>query len=549
MEQRTRRRSESGGLRDHVRVIRRRMWLILASTALITGCAVFLSLRQPPLYQASSQVLLKYQNLAANLSGIQDFSGVYQDPTRIAQTQTKIATSPNVARLTIKAAGLTGMTPGEFLGHASVSVEPDSDILDFSFSDRSPARAERVATEFARQYIVNRKALDTAAIVLARMEAEQRIDELKAASQTRTPLYERLVESDQQLRTMEALQTANATVLKEADGAEKVQPRPVRNGMLGLVLGLLLGFGVAFFREALDTRLRSAAEVGERLGLPLLARLPEPPRAVRTKQRLVMRDTPQSQQAEAFRMLRTNLEFVNLERGARTIMVASALQTEGKTTTASNLAVALARAGRRVVLVDLDLRRPTLHNYFDLGVQPGLTDVALGHAGLDEAITRVVLTTPDATDNDGVGGTAAEGQGAALTNGRAKVDGWLDVLPAGLIPPDPGEFVNTHALTELLSELRERADVVIIDTPPLLSVGDTLVLSAHVDAMIVVARLSLIRRPTITELRRVLDNCPASKLGFVLTAADLEEGYGYGTYAYSYYYSSTPPREVERERA
>lgn len=547
MEQRARRRSESGGLRDHVRVLRRRMWLILASIALITGCAVFLSLRQPPLYQASSQVLLKYQNLAANLTGIQDFSGVYQDPTRIAETQTKIATSPDVAKLTIKAVGLTGMTPGEFLSHAAVSVEPDSDILDFSFTDRSPGRAARVATEFARQYIVHREELDTAAISLARSEAEQRITELKAANQTNTPLYERLVESDQQLRTMEALQTANASVLRQANGAAKIQPRPVRNGMLGFFLGLLLGLGVAFFREALDTRLRSASEVGERLGLPLLARLPEPPRTLRTKQRLVMRDKPQSGQAEAFRMLRTNLEFVNLERGARTIMVASALQGEGKTTTASNLAVALARAGRRVVLVDLDLRRPMLHTYFELGIQPGLTDVALGHVRLDQAIARVALTPIDAK-NDGADGAADPGS-PALTNGRAKVDGLLEVLPAGLIPPDPGEFVNTHALTELLRELRERADVVIIDTPPLLSVGDTMVLSAHVDAMIVVARLSLIRRPSITELRRVLDNCPASKLGFVLTAADLEEGYGYGTYAYSYYYSSTPPREVERERA
>jgi succinoglycan biosynthesis transport protein ExoP len=550
VQQRARRRSESGGLRDHVRVLRRRMWLILAAVVLITGSAVFLTLRQKPLYQSSSQVLLKYQNLAANLTGIQDFSGVYQDPTRIAETQTKIATSPGVAKLTIKAASLAGMTPGEFLAHAAVSVEPDSDILDFQFTDRSPDRAVRIATEFARQYIVYRKALDTAAIALALSEAEARINQLKAANQTNSTLYERLVESEQQLRTMEALQTANASVLREADGAAKIQPRPVRNGILGFFLGLMLGLGLAFFREALDTRLRSASEVGERLGLPLLARLPEPPRPLRTRQRLVMRDKPQSGQAEAFRMLRTNLEFVNLERGARTIMVVSALQGEGKTTTAANLAVALARAGRRVALVDLDLRRPTLHNYFQLGIQPGLTDVALGHAGLDEAIARVALTAANEGESertDDPVARAAEAGTAALTNGRPKVDGWLEVLPAGLIPPDPGEFVNTHALTELLRDLRERADLVIIDTPPLLSVGDTMVLSAHVDAMIVVARISLIRRPSITELRRVLDSCRASKLGFVLAAADLEEGYGYGTYSYSYD-GYTTPREVEPER-
>jgi succinoglycan biosynthesis transport protein ExoP len=538
VEQQSRRRSESGGLRDHLRVLRRRKWLILAVLCLVTASAVFLSTRQRPLYQASAQVLLKYQNLAANLTGIQDFSGVYEDPTRIAQTQTKIAGSPAVARRTIKAAHLRGMTTDGFLANAQVSVEPDSDILTFSFTDGDAAVATRVATEFAKQYILHREQLDTAAIALARAEAAGRIRELKTSGKTGSSLYERLVESEQQLRTMEALQTANASVLREAGAAAQVQPRPVRNGILGLSLGLLLGLGLAFFREALDTRLRSAAEVGERLGLPLLARLPEPPRALRTKHGLVMRDQPRTVQAEAFRMLRTNLEFVNLERGARTIMITSALKSEGKTTTTGNLAVALARAGRRVVAVDLDLRRPALHEYFQLDAQPGLSDVALGHVPLEEAISRVVLTT---SSEDGNGADAA-------SNGHRTVDGWLEVLPSGPLPPDPGEFVNTHALTDLLRGLRERADLVVIDTPPLLSVGDGMVLSAHVDAMIVVTRLSLIRRPSLAELRRVLDSCPASKLGFILTAADLEEGYGYGTYAYSYYYGYTGPREAERER-
>jgi polysaccharide biosynthesis transport protein len=538
VEHHSHRRTESGGLRDHLRVLRRRKWVILAVLVLATASAVILSTRQKPVYQASAEVLLKHQNLAANLTGIQDFSGVYEDPTRIAQTQTKIASSPAVAQRTITAAHLSGMTTDDFLANAQVSVEPDADVLDFSFTNGDAAVATRVATELARQYILYREQLDTAAIALARTEAEGRIKELKSAGQTGSALYERLVESEQQLRTMEALQTANASILREARAAAKIQPRPVRNGILGFALGLILGLGLAFSREALDTRLRSAAEVGERLGLPLLARLPEPPRAVRAKHGLVMRDKPHTVQAEAFRMLRTNIEFVNLERGARTIMITSALKGEGKTTTTGNLAVAFARAGRRVIALDLDLRKPMLHEHFQLEREPGLTDVALGHVPFEEAITRVALTT---FSRDTKGTDAA-------SNGNRAADGSLEVLPTGLIPPDPGEFVNTHALTDLLRDLRERADVVVIDTPPLLSVGDGMVVSGHVDALIVVTRLSLIRRPSIGELRRVLDSCPASKLGFVLTAADLEEGYGYGTYAYSYY-GSAAPREVERERA
>src|ERR687888_1610916 len=141
VEHHGRRRSESGSLRDRLRVVRRSLWLILLVVAVVTSSAVYLSLRQKPLYQASSQVLLKHQNLAANLTGIQDFSGVYEDPTRIAATQAQIAASPEVARYTIKAAHLKGMTAGEFLGHAQVSADPNSDILDFSFTDESPGRA------------------------------------------------------------------------------------------------------------------------------------------------------------------------------------------------------------------------------------------------------------------------------------------------------------------------------------------------------------------------------------------------------------------------
>ena len=134
----------------------------------------------------------------------------------------------------------------------------------------------------------------------------------------------------------------------------------------------MLGIGLAFLREALDTRVRSADEVGEKLGLPLLARVPEPPRKLRNSNRLVMQADPHGAQAEAFRTLRTNIEFVNLDVHARTIMITSAIQSEGKSTTAANLAIAFARMGKRVALVDLDLRRPFLDKFFDFGDRPGL---------------------------------------------------------------------------------------------------------------------------------------------------------------------------------
>jgi non-specific protein-tyrosine kinase len=248
-----------------------------------------------------------------------------------------------------------------------------------------------------------------------------------------------------------------------------------------------------------------------------------------------MLEKPTSVEAEAFRVMRTNLDFVNVERNAQSIMITSALEEEGKSTTVANLAIALARTGRRVVLVDLDLRRPYLDRFFKLDGRPGVTNVVLGHATLEEATARVAIPVVESKRNDGEG------------NGHSPVGGFLDVLPSGPIPPDAGEFVGTGAVAHILRELSHRYDVVLIDTPPILHVGDALTLASEVDALILITRLPAVRRPILKELKRVLENCPGEKLGFALAGAHLEEGYGYGYgYGYSHYSSYSPRSRGER---
>jgi Mrp family chromosome partitioning ATPase/capsular polysaccharide biosynthesis protein len=494
--------------------------MIVQAIVLVPLAAVLFSLQQTPMYQAGADVLLSRQNLASALTGMQDPSA-YTQSDRLAQTQADLARTAPVAQRVLDVVGVDDKTPQDFLAESSVTAKQNADILEFKVTDPDRALVVRLAQAYAEQYRIYRQELDTKALQDARAEVQERI---AALGDERGALYASLVEREQQLRTYEALQTSNAFVISSPTTADQVAPRPVRNAVLGLMLGIFLGVGLAFLREALDTRVRTAQEIGERLGLPLLARIPEPAKNLRAENKLVMLSEPGGVNAEAFRMLRTNLDFAALGHDVKSILVTSAVEREGKSTTIANLAVALARAGQKVILVDLDLRRPYVHKFFDLRGRPGVTQVAIGRATLNEALVRIPIAAVEPSRR-------LRGRYEPSAEGRPQ--GRLAVLGAGPIPPDPGEFVASHALTEVLEELADIADILLVDAPPLLHVGDAMVLSAKVDALILAARIETVRRPMLAEVRRLLDTIPAFKLGFVATGAEAEEAYGYG-YGYGY---------------
>lgn len=502
---------ELASLRDYFMVVRRRKWIALQAVVLVPVVAVLLSVRQDAAYQATAEVLLNTQNLALSLTGTNDPLSA-GTPDRLAETQSRLARVPIIAERVLKRAKLTDRSPESFLASSSVSDRQNADLLNFAVNDADPAVAVRLATLYAQEYVRYRRELDNSSITRARRDLEQEIRLLEGRKERGTALYATLVEKHQQLRTIEALQTANSSVVREASSAAQIAPRTKRNIVLGIVLGLMLAAGLVFLWEALDTRVRSTDEIERLLGMPLVARIPAPNRSLQRSNTLVMSAAPRSPEAEAYRILRTNFDFFNLERNARVIMVTSSVGQEGKSTTIGNLALALARAGQRVVLVDLDLRRPILDRFFELGSSPGVTDVALGSARLDS----VALGSSD--------------------DSELRRDGALHVLPAGTMLADAGEFVGSPALGETLDALREQADVVLIDAPPMLLVGDALQLSARADAILVITRLGVVRRQMLGDLRRILDTSPAEKVGFVVTGAEREleyrYGYGYGPYSH-----------------
>jgi tyrosine-protein kinase len=505
-------------LAGHVSVLRRRKWSLLLVVVAVPLAACAYAVQQPARYRASSDVVLDRNDVS---SAIANPLAGFVDPARVAATQVDVARSPALLRKVVAAADVPGATSQRLLAHSDVSPRANADVLRFSVVDGSPQVAIRLATAYAEQYTAFRSDMDSRAVREALAKVQARLDTL--ATDHASPLYAQLRDAQTKLETAETLVTAGTAVLRPASDAARISPRPVRALVLGVLGGIVLGLGLVYLAEAHDARVRSREEVEASLGAPALGGVPPPPLQLQHAGALVMLADPEASAAEAFRQLRTNLELASGETGARTILVTSALEREGKTTTAANLGVALARAGRRVVLVDLDLRRPSLHRFLDRPSWPGVTDVILGAATLEEALRPVAFR-----------GTRADNgleRGADDRRGPPSAPGSLELLPMGSIPLDPGDLVSERAVGQLLATLRANADLVLVDTPPVLRVGDAMTLSAHADGLVVVFRLNETPRGALSALARELNHSRAPVLGFVATnvVEDERQDVGYRT--------------------
>jgi len=448
-------------LNEYINILHKR-WLSVAMIALATLAATAaVTLLMTPKYSASNRMFFSVQAGDSVSDLAQGSTFTEKQMTSYAE----VATSPLVIEPVIEELGLQ-VSVADLAEALTVTVPPDTVILEVTATDESPERAAEIANAVAEQLTVAVGDL-----------SPERADGVEAVR-------------------------ASVTTPAVAP-AEPSSPNVTRNLALGLVLGVMLGVGVALLREMLDTKVRDERDINAVTDSSVIGVVGFEPTGM--EKPVFMYDDPTGQRAEAVRRLRTNLQFVDLADRPGSIVVTSSVPGEGKSTTAINLAVALADSGARVVLVDADLRRPSVADYMGLEGRVGLTTVLIGRA----EVADVVQPWRDTS---------------------------LDVLPSGQIPPNPSELLGSRAMATLLGSLTKSYDMVLIDSPPLLPVTDAAVLTKLAGGALVVAGADRIHKAQLRESLDNLENVDARVLGLVLNKVEQKSRSGY-EYTYESYSS------------
>jgi len=346
---------------------------------------------------------------------------------------------------------------------------------------------------------------------------------LKRDAETYRQLYEGLLQKLKEAGVSAGLKANNFHIIDSARPPQApVEPNIPRNLLFSILLGSATGVGLAFLLEGIDSTIRTTEQAQLISGLSSLGMIPlgsksaregpNPKRLVIASSKeaveLVTQVRPQSQMAESYRALRTSLLLSNLGAPPKVIMVTSSLPQEGKTTTSINTAIVLAQKGIRVLLIDADLRRPSIHKTLGMGPRSGLSNVLTGSSTLEQTITRTAI----------------------LPN--------LYVLPAGTPPPNPAELLASTNMRDVLAQLREQYDHIVVDTPPSLSVTDAVVLSPRADAVVLVIRSGQTTKQALRRARDILAQVNAKVVGVLLNAVDLSSPDYYYYYEYQGKYAS-----------
>lgn len=516
-------------LKDYINVIKKRKWWIIGSVLLVTAAALLYSyFVQDTLYQAASWVVIKEKPIESSVIE-ETISELSTQPERSLQTQVELLKTKEMAKKVVEVLQLD-LSPSGLMSKISVEPLGNTNIIEIKATDRYPELARDIANQYALVYQEWRRSENVKEISKARAEVwevlqstkDEAIDlsreiesrfgnqtipeELKVEQQIAYNYYVDLQRIYRELSISEDLMSGGLEVIVDEDvPTSPVNPRPVRNGVLAFFLGAILGVGLAFLVDYLDDSIESREEVQRLYDSPVLGEIPRY-RELEDEQRrsaLVMVSEPKSPISEAFRAMRTNIQYVNYERQLKVIMVTSAGPSAGKTFVVSNLAVSLAEAGHRVMLICCDMRRPSIHELFRLSNTVGLSTVLVGKKSLEECLKN---------------------------SGKRN----LQILTSGPLPPNPSELIGSRRMNELLARAKSMADFVLIDTPPVLAVSDAAVLAPRSDGVLVVCGMGIAKRDDARKAHDLLLQVKSNLIGVVLNY--MEEARSYGYY---YYYSST----------
>jgi capsular exopolysaccharide synthesis family protein len=492
-----------------VALLRRRWPLILICGLVAAGLSFARSKHERPIYEASSRVLFTNDLLAAAIGGTDVSSQLEQNlPGSVMQTNLLLIDQLPVAEA-VKQTLRSPSSPAQLRNQIKVTQDGLSSIAVITARAHDSKEASTLANAWASTFVryqlqVSRQGtLDQIALVEKQLASNHNLSTLR-----RDVLNRRL----QSLETVASVQTASVRITEQAQPpSSPASPNTKLNTILGGIVGVLIGLLIAFLLARLDRRVRTLEDVEKTFELPILGTIPDSARVV------VSRDadaTLPAADAEAFRILRANLRYFNVSRPIGSLLLTSVAPAEGKSTVAWNLAVASAASGARVVLVELDLRRPSIASRLGLPGEPGVGSVLTGDVSLADATQSIKVPVP------GVDGSV----NGAMTN--------VDLLAAGGRPPNPAELIESTRMRELLRELEDSYDLVLIDTPPVTVVADVVPLYSAVSGVLLVSRLGRTERDEAVKVRSYLARLGAHLLGVVANRVPGDEQ-SYDTYYYN----------------
>lgn len=478
-------RQEGLDIRQWGRMIWHRKWLLLAIVIVIPALVYVATARLPKVYQSQATI-----NVRASAAASTIFSNHISASADIAEAQT-LATTTAVGR---RAARVLGKSPTEarsVLSHVTVAPtnpnESNGTFLTITAQASNPAEAARIANAVARAVALTRTSNAVRTI-------DQQIAALTFQIESGESTGETANQELQELRVLKRGQTGTTAIIEPAvPAAAPISPKPRRNATIALILALLTAAALPPLLDRLDRRIREPGELEELLDAPVLALIPDD---------AFPGHIPGMHVRESFQTLRASLTYFNVDRDLSSLVVASPIQQDGKTTVAVNMALAYALDERDVVLIDGDLRRPQVASRLGKEVSVGLDAVLVGEKTLDEALVNIDV-------------------GA----------GRLRILPGAIPPPNPAVLLGSKRMRSLLAELTERVDLVVVDTPGLLAVSDAIPLFNQVDGSVLVSRLGRTPKDAIQRASQVIEAAGGSVLGSVATGAHAGGIYGY----YGYY--------------